>query len=84
MTTNVCTPEEVMHIQADVIEADVQFLLGLESMGLHRLQALTELNKLQHVSLRDNLRKGWRLDVIRRDGHAILPFTLIRAELVAF
>lgn len=75
------TPSGVMEVQADVVAADVPFLLGLDTLDRHRIQALTITNKLQHVaSESDPSDRSWVVDLVRHDGHIFLPFVPVSAE----
>ena len=56
-----------MSIQADVIGADVPFLVGLDVLDAQRLQVLTVTNQLQHVPIDDSA-VSWALPLVRKVG----------------
>lgn len=81
MTTIVPTPGGCFRIQIDVVEADVPFLLGLDALDAHRLQALSVTSQLEHVPIpSDNSIQslGWRVPLKRRQGHLLWEFYPIR------
>ena len=73
MTIRIPTPSKILSISVDVVEPDIPFLLGLDSLDSHRLQPLTVVNLLQHIPTDGNA-AGFCLDLIRLNGHAMLPF----------
>ena len=77
------TPSGVMSIQADVISADVPFLIGMDAMDANRVQVLSIDNKLEHIPLDPNA-LGWQLPLARKHGHICLPFLPIRDECVSY
>ena len=83
ITVHIPTPNGVMSVNADVVSADVPFLIGLDALDENRLQILTVASQLQHVPVDDST-KSWRLPLLRNGGHICLPFVPIREECVSF
>jgi hypothetical protein len=71
---NIPTPSGVFTIVADVIQADIPLLIGLETLDANRLQVLTLENKLQYVPPTGSRERPWFLRLLRRGGHLHLPF----------
>lgn len=75
------TPDgSFISITADVVDADVPLLLGIEKLERERIVADNELNIL------DSRRLGWHLPITRRDVHMFVGWDtklllLTRAEL---
>jgi DNA polymerase III psi subunit len=72
---NIPTPSGLITIVADVIQADIPLLIGLETLDANRLQVLTLENKLQHVPPTGSRAPPWFLPLLPRGGHIHLPFT---------
>lgn len=62
----------------------VHFLLGLDSMDKHRIQALTVMKVLQYVPLENYENKSWRADRYHRDGQVSWRFEAVPDTHVDF
>jgi hypothetical protein len=73
-TLPVCmpTPDGALAFSADVVDAEVPLLLGMDTLDKHRLQLLTVSNCLEQVGLDGNT--SWRIPVTRIGGHAYIEF----------
>jgi hypothetical protein len=71
---NVPTPSGILTFIADVTQADVPLLIGLETLDSNRLQVLTLFNQLQHVPPPGSMVRPWLLPLFRRGGHTNLHF----------
>jgi hypothetical protein len=60
------TPESVLQLDVDVVQPDIPMLLGLDILDSHGLQFLSTENALEAVE------KGWKMPVVRKDGHAFI------------
>jgi hypothetical protein len=75
---NVPTPSGILTFVADVIQADVPLLIGLETLDSSRLQVLTLFNQLQHVPPPGSWVRPWLLPLFRQAGHIYLRFHPLR------
>jgi hypothetical protein len=50
-------------IQVDVVDADVHYLIGLDTLDALGLNVLTVQNELECVN------EGWRIPLVRKHGH---------------
>jgi hypothetical protein len=66
---NVPTPSGILSFEADVIQANVPLLIGLETLDSNRLQVLALFNQLQHVPPPGSRVRPWLLPLFRRGGH---------------
>jgi hypothetical protein len=69
LTVSLPTPESVLKLDFDFVQPDIPMILGLDILDSHGLQLLN--TETEHSALKA-VKKGWRITVVRQDGHAFI------------